>query len=164
MVSSEDEEVFGVFDLVREEQADGLEGLFSSIDVVTEEKVVGFWGEPAVFEKPQEVVVLPMNVTYKHRRGRYQLYSFENDLILVDKLTANLNGGFQLEKDRLVNKDFPSLRAEVLDFVLLELNRLSGPVASYWCKTRVSAKPPPHVDRTRRAAGRLGSKRGNGSG
>ena len=65
VVSSEDEEVFGVFDLVSEEEANGFERLFSSIDVVAEEEVVGFWGEPAVFKKSQKVVVLPMNVAYK---------------------------------------------------------------------------------------------------
>lgn len=37
MVTTEDEEVFGVLDLVGEEKADGLEGLLASVDVVAEE-------------------------------------------------------------------------------------------------------------------------------
>ena len=52
MVSAEDEEVFGVLDLVGEEEADGLETLFPAVDVVAEEKIVGFWREPAVLEQP----------------------------------------------------------------------------------------------------------------
>ena len=41
VVSSEDEEVFGVLDFVGEEEADYFDGLFASIDVVSEEEVVG---------------------------------------------------------------------------------------------------------------------------
>jgi hypothetical protein len=43
VVASEDEEVLRVFDLVGEEEADGLERLLASVDVVAEEEVVGFW-------------------------------------------------------------------------------------------------------------------------
>jgi len=62
VISSEDEEVFRVLDLVRQQQADGLQGLFASIHVVTEEEIVGFGGEPAVFEQSEKIVVLTMNV------------------------------------------------------------------------------------------------------
>lgn len=51
MVAAEDEEVFGVLDLVRKKEANGLEGLFPSVDIVTEEEVIGFWGESAVLEE-----------------------------------------------------------------------------------------------------------------
>ena len=47
------------------------------------------------------------------------------------KRTANLNGSFKLEKDGLVNEDFACFRAEILDFVLLKLNGLSGPVTPH---------------------------------
>ena len=50
MVTAEDEEVFRVLDLVGEQQADGLEGLLASVDVVAQEEVIGLWGEPAVLE------------------------------------------------------------------------------------------------------------------
>jgi hypothetical protein len=36
VVTAEDEEVFGVLDLVGEEKANGLEGLLASVDVVAE--------------------------------------------------------------------------------------------------------------------------------
>ena len=65
MVAAEDEEVFGVLDLVGEEEADGLETLFPAVDVVAEEEIVGFWREPAVLEQPQKVVVLSVDISCK---------------------------------------------------------------------------------------------------
>ena len=62
MVASQDEKVFGVFDLVGEEQTDGLEGLFSSIDIVSEEEVVCLWWETAIFKQSEEIVVLAMDI------------------------------------------------------------------------------------------------------
>ncbi len=62
MVSAEDKKIFGVFDLVGEEETYGLEGLFAAVDVVAEEEVVGLWGEAAVFEEAEEVVVLSVDV------------------------------------------------------------------------------------------------------
>jgi hypothetical protein len=50
MVPSQNEEVLGVLDLVRQQQTDRLEGLLASVDIVAEEEVVGFWWETAVFE------------------------------------------------------------------------------------------------------------------
>jgi len=50
MISAEDEEIFGVFDLVGQKQADGFQGLFASIYVIAEEEVVGFWRESSVLE------------------------------------------------------------------------------------------------------------------
>jgi hypothetical protein len=63
VVSTQDEEVLGVLDLVGEEQADSLERLLATIDVVTEEEVVGLRREPTVFEQTQEIVVLAVNIT-----------------------------------------------------------------------------------------------------
>jgi len=42
VVAAEDEEVFGVLDLVREQETDGLERLLAAVDVVTKEEVVRF--------------------------------------------------------------------------------------------------------------------------
>lgn len=50
MVAPEDKEVLGVLDLVREEEADGLETLLAPVDVVAQEEVVGFGREAAVLE------------------------------------------------------------------------------------------------------------------
>lgn len=53
MVSAQDEEVLGVFDLVSEEKADCLEGLLSSVNVVSEEEVVRFGWKAAIFEQAE---------------------------------------------------------------------------------------------------------------
>lgn len=62
MVAAQDEEVFRILDLVCQQQADGLQRLLASIDVVSEEEVVRFWREAAVLEQAEEVIVLPVYV------------------------------------------------------------------------------------------------------
>ena len=63
VVAPEQEKVFWVLDLVGEEEADGLEGLFTPIYVVPQEQVVGLGREAAIFKQPQQVIVLPVYVT-----------------------------------------------------------------------------------------------------
>lgn len=63
VVATEDEEVFGVLDLVGQEQANGLKGLLTSVDVVTEEEVVGLWGKAAVLKQTEQIVVLAVDIT-----------------------------------------------------------------------------------------------------
>lgn len=63
MVAAKDEEVLGILDLVCEQQADGLQGLLATVYVVAEEEVVGLWGESAVLEQTEQIVVLAMYVT-----------------------------------------------------------------------------------------------------
>lgn len=62
VVSSQDKEVFGVLDLVGQEQADGLETLFTTVDVVTEKEVVGLRREATVLEKTQQVIILSVDI------------------------------------------------------------------------------------------------------
>ena len=63
VVTAENEEVLGVLDLVCQQKADGLERLLATVDVVTEEEVVGLRRESTVLEETEEVVVLAVNVT-----------------------------------------------------------------------------------------------------
>jgi hypothetical protein len=63
VVTTENKEVFRIFDLVRKEEADGLERLLATVDVVSEEEVVGLRREATVFKKTQEIVVLTVNIT-----------------------------------------------------------------------------------------------------
>lgn len=63
VVSTENKEVFGILDLVREEKADSFEGLLATVNVVSEEKVVGFWREATVFKEAQKIVVLAVDIT-----------------------------------------------------------------------------------------------------
>lgn len=70
VIATEDEEVLGVLDLVGEQQADGLQGLLASVDIITEEEVVGLGGESTVLKQPEQVIVLPVNITADLRRTR----------------------------------------------------------------------------------------------
>jgi hypothetical protein len=63
VVAAQDEEIFGVLDLVCEEQADSLKGLFASVDVVPEEQVVCLGREATIFEQTEEVIILTVNIT-----------------------------------------------------------------------------------------------------
>lgn len=63
VVSAEDKEVFGVLDLVRKQQADSLQRLLATVDVVTQEQVVGLGRKAAIFEEAQQVVILTVDVT-----------------------------------------------------------------------------------------------------
>jgi hypothetical protein len=62
VVATQDEEVLGVLDLVRQKQANRLEGLLAAIHVVAQEEIVRFWREASVFEQAEEIVVLSMDV------------------------------------------------------------------------------------------------------
>lgn len=63
MIPTEDEEVFWVLDLVREEQANGFKGLLASVDVVPKEEVVCFGWKSSVFKQAEKIVILAMNIT-----------------------------------------------------------------------------------------------------
>ena len=65
VVAAEDEEVFGIFDFVCEKKTDGFQRLLASIDVVTEEEVVGFRREATILEQSKEIIVLSMNITLR---------------------------------------------------------------------------------------------------
>ena len=63
VVAPEEEEVVRVPDLVRQQQADGLDALLAAVHVVAQEQVVGRRRQAAVLEQPQEVRELPVDVT-----------------------------------------------------------------------------------------------------
>ena len=50
MVTTEDEEVFGIFDLIRKEQANCFQRLLPAIHIVAKEEVVRFRWKSSVFE------------------------------------------------------------------------------------------------------------------
>ena len=50
MVPPEQEEVFWIFDLVGEQQADGLQRLLPSIHIIPQEKIVGLRREATILE------------------------------------------------------------------------------------------------------------------
>ena len=67
VVSTKNEKVFGVLDLVSQQQADCLQRLLATIHVVAEEQIVGLWGESTVLKQAQQVIVLTVNITYTAR-------------------------------------------------------------------------------------------------
>lgn len=62
MVSPEEEEVLRVLNLVGEHETDAFDWLFSSVNVVTEEKVVLVARVSAVLKELDQVRELAMNV------------------------------------------------------------------------------------------------------
>ena len=103
VVAAQDEKVLGVLDLVCEQKADGLEGLLASVDVIAEEEVVGLWGEAAVFEKAQQIVVLAVDIT-ANLRGMSAVPCGH-----VLQARTNLDGSLKLEQDRLRDEDRKSV-------------------------------------------------------
>jgi hypothetical protein len=64
MVATKQEEVLWVLNFVGQEQTHGLEGLLATINVISQEKVVGIGRETAIFEKSKQIVVLSVDITY----------------------------------------------------------------------------------------------------
>lgn len=91
VVSTEDKEVLRILDLVREQKADGLQGLLATIDVIPEEKVVGLRRETTVLEEPEKIVILAVDIT------------------------TNLDGRLQFKQNRLGDEDFSGLSTKEAD-------------------------------------------------
>mmetsp|Transcript_23177 Transcript_23177/g.37615 ORF Transcript_23177/g.37615 Transcript_23177/m.37615 type:complete len:263 (+) Transcript_23177:584-1372(+) len=97
VITAQHEEILGVFNLVSEEEADGLQTLLATIDVVAQENVVGLRGEATVFEETEEVIVLSVDVA------------------------ADLDGGLELEEHGLGDEEVAGAEAEHFDFGFREV-------------------------------------------
>lgn len=64
MVTAKQEEVFRIFDFVRKEQANGLQWLLATIDIIAQEQVVRFGRKASVLKQSQQVIILPVNVAW----------------------------------------------------------------------------------------------------
>mmetsp|Transcript_76524 Transcript_76524/g.211821 ORF Transcript_76524/g.211821 Transcript_76524/m.211821 type:complete len:353 (-) Transcript_76524:157-1215(-) len=62
VVPAQDEKVLGVLDLVRQQQADGLQALLPAVHIVAQEEIVCVGREAAVLKQAQQVVVLSVDV------------------------------------------------------------------------------------------------------
>src|SRR5277367_1927170 len=109
MVSTENEEILRIFDLVCQEQAYCLKRLFASIHVIAKEEVVCLGWEAAVLEQAQKIIVLAMDIA-TDLGGK-----LESNLPRW-RQHAYLDGSFELEQYGLRNKDLASLRAQMTDF------------------------------------------------
>jgi len=83
VISSQQEEVFRVFNFVSQQKANGLQALLPAIHIITKEEVVGIGRETTIFEKPQKIIVLAMYVSH------------------------NLNGRLKLQQHGLRDEDIP---------------------------------------------------------
>jgi hypothetical protein len=64
VISSEHEEIFRIFDLVSQHQAYSLDGLFSSVDVISQKEIVGVSWKTCIFEQLYQVGVLSVDVAW----------------------------------------------------------------------------------------------------
>jgi hypothetical protein len=53
VISSEEEKVLWVLDLVGEEETNSLQALLSSVHIISQEEIVGIRGEPTIFEESE---------------------------------------------------------------------------------------------------------------
>ena len=63
MISSEEEEILWILDLIGQEKADGLHGLLPSVHIVPKKEVIGVWGKGAILKQPEKVTILTVNIT-----------------------------------------------------------------------------------------------------
>lgn len=79
VVAAEQEEIVRVLDLVAEEEADGLNALLPAVHVVAQEEVVWLRREATVFEQPEEVWELTVDVAWIKFKT---VFLFNNQLLL----------------------------------------------------------------------------------
>jgi hypothetical protein len=101
--------------LVREQEADCLQALLASVNVVPQEQVVRLRREAPVLEQPQEVGVLPVDIAWcraarRERQARPGAASLLQPSRRSSKRTADFNGCLQLQQVGLGHEDF--LRGE----------------------------------------------------
>lgn len=74
MISPQQEEVLWIFNFVGQEETDGLQGLLPPVHVVAQKQVVALRREASIFEQPQQVVVLPVDVTCRVKARSVHAY------------------------------------------------------------------------------------------
>mmetsp|Transcript_15428 Transcript_15428/g.48182 ORF Transcript_15428/g.48182 Transcript_15428/m.48182 type:complete len:233 (+) Transcript_15428:607-1305(+) len=107
VVATQQKEVLRVLNLVRKQQANRLQALLSTVNVVAKEEVVGTRRESSVFEQPKQVVVLPVNVT------------------------ANLDRCLELQQNRLFQNNLSGTKAKASHLRLGKLHLLTWSRSSY---------------------------------
>lgn len=88
VIPPQQEKILWVLDLVGQQETDRFEALLPPVDVVAQEEVIGFWGEAPVLEKPQQVVILPVDVASNNNHFNGKSYSYHKSLSEPRALTA----------------------------------------------------------------------------
>lgn len=102
MITTQQEEVLWVLDLVRQQQAYSLETLLATVDIVTQEQIISLGWKATVLKQPQQIRVLAVYIA------------------------AYLQRCFQLEQNGLLQEYFPRLETETSYFCLRHLYGLAG--------------------------------------
>ena len=63
MIASQQEEVLRIFDFISKQQGNCLDRLLTSINIVSEEEIVGLRWETSVFKNSQQVIILAMHIS-----------------------------------------------------------------------------------------------------
>jgi hypothetical protein len=63
MITTEHEEILWVLHFESKHESDGFQALFTTVNVVTKEKIIGLWGKATILKHAEEVVVLAVYVT-----------------------------------------------------------------------------------------------------
>lgn len=63
VVTAKNEEVFGILDLIGKKQADGLQRLLASINVISKEEIICLRRETAVLEQTEKIIILAVDIT-----------------------------------------------------------------------------------------------------
>ncbi len=109
-----------ILNFVSEEKADGLHALLAAVDVITKEQVVSLGGEAAV---PKAECHAPRaSGKNPQRGGGVLLEETEKIVILAMDVAADLDGGLELEKNRLGHEHVPRVDAQVLDLIFGQLH------------------------------------------
>lgn len=82
MISPEQNDVFGVFKLITEEEFDGLDGIVPSINKIADEDIPWSWKLSSNLKEFKYVIKLAMNVSANDDRG----FSFMHVWLLKQKL------------------------------------------------------------------------------
>jgi len=90
VVPPEKEKVLWILDLVCEEEADCLKTPLTTVNVVSQEKIIGLRRKPPVVEDSEQIVVLPVHISTK------------------------LEGSLQFQEHGLIDKDVPRSCAKML--------------------------------------------------
>jgi hypothetical protein len=63
VITAKKKEVFWIFDLVSQQKANSLQRLLATIDIITEEEIVGLGWKAAILEQSQQIIILAVNIT-----------------------------------------------------------------------------------------------------
>lgn len=65
VISPQQEEILRVFNFVGQQETDGFQRLLPPVHIVSQKQVVALWREAPILKQPQQIIVLPVDITYR---------------------------------------------------------------------------------------------------